>query len=169
MKFINSFLIIVAALVILVIANGCSSTKEISDKTETTVKIQDHTITPDKIKDTTNEGHWSYPTLPDETKVTEKVKDVLNEIHNDSSFTNVSYTAVTKHGKITFFPHNDSLVTDMQPDQVKYTDTNTTKKELKVLVKEPGFFEQFGNWIKWSLIILGSVVIIFFVLKFVKK
>jgi len=165
MRFIQFLLIPIIALVLAFVFLGCSSTKEISDKKETVVKIHDHVVTPDKIQDISNEGQWS---VPDKEPLPPTVIITLDQIHEDPSWIPVKYTAKTKHGTVTFFPHNDSLVTDLQPDQVKYTDTNKTTTEQKVLEKQPGFFEQFGIWIKWCLIILGLLVIIFFGWKFFK-
>jgi len=165
MKYILMFLLTMASLLIIIGFAGCGSTKEISDKIETTVKVQEHYVTPDKIKDTSSEGEW---TVPDKEPLPPAVISTIDQIHKDSDWSKVSYTSKTKHGTVTFFPHNDSLVTDLQPDQVKYTDTNKTTTEQKVLEKQPGFFEQFGIWIKWCLIILGVLVIIFFGWKFFK-
>ena len=139
---------------------GCGTTKTVSDQTTTT--ITEHSVIPPAVKDT-GTVHW--------VDTTPHIDSVIDQIHKDSSWAAVKVEAKTKHGKVTYYPHTDSIFVEMQPDPVKVT--NTVTERTMVNVKEPGFFEKAWTFIKQftMLIIIGCAGIFLFTLyiRFFKK
>lgn len=143
----------------LLILTGCGSTKTVSDQTTTT--ISEHYVTPPVVKDT-GMAYWE--------NTTPAMVPIIEQIHKDSSWAQVKVETTTPHGKVTYYPHNDSVIVEMQADPVKVTNTNTVQKVVQE--QQPGFFASVWLWIKQSVMtiaIVGAIVLLILLFLKIKK
>lgn len=167
MKFIYFLIISIIALVLTILFMGCASTKTIADHettTETTtITIQDHEIIPPAIQDT----FYLATTDTIQTDTSTNYQSPLNNPPSQGKTVKKVYKG--KHGDITTYNDKPFITSNIQPDGVRYTDTNKYKEKDhdRQIVKEkaPGFIE--AQWIKLKNYILGILffVALFFIAK----